>query len=150
MVTFSSNDSADSLNKKFKLNNKVDSHTAVIPREGYQNEDRTEIHTCGACGGSLEYNRIDDSYWCNTCVIYVDVKNVKRSVSYDIPQSTENIVPDIVSIDFDFNKKVEIDHTPQPRGVLARMQEKGLKITSYTETDGNGAPITRRKYDDDE
>jgi hypothetical protein len=30
------------------------------------------------------------------------------------------------------------------------LQEKGLKITSYSETDGAGRPMTRSRYDDDE
>jgi ssDNA-binding Zn-finger/Zn-ribbon topoisomerase 1 len=97
MVTFSSNESADSLNKKFRIP-KQDKDKVILSREEYENHTE-ETHTCGTCGGELDYSKIDDSYWCNNCVIYVDVKNVKRNVSYDLPQSTENIVPDIVSVD---------------------------------------------------
>jgi len=45
---------------------------------------------------------------------------------------------------------VRIHHEPEPRGGLAALQEKGLKITSYSETDGAGRPMTRSRYDDDE
>jgi hypothetical protein len=45
---------------------------------------------------------------------------------------------------------VKIHHEPEPHGGLKALQDKGLRITSYVETDGSGAPITRRRYDDDE
>jgi hypothetical protein len=62
------------------------------------------------------------------------------------PKNTETLVSTVSTPGFD---SVKIHHEPQPHGALARMQEKGLKITSYTETDGAGRPITNRRYDDD-
>jgi hypothetical protein len=63
------------------------------------------------------------------------------------PKNTETLVSIVPTPGFD---SVRIDHTPQPRGGLKALQDKGLRITSYIETDGSGAPITRRRYDDDE
>jgi hypothetical protein len=62
------------------------------------------------------------------------------------PKNTETLVAQPPTPGFD---SVKIHHELQPHGALARMQEKGLKITSYTETDGAGRPITNRRYDDD-
>jgi hypothetical protein len=48
------------------------------------------------------------------------------------------------------DKDVRIKHELEPHGGLAALQAKGLKITSYTETDGAGRPIINRKWYDEE
>jgi hypothetical protein len=63
------------------------------------------------------------------------------------PKNTETLVSIVPTPGFD---NVRIDHTPTPKGGLKVLQDKGLRITSYVETDGSGAPITRRRYDDDD
>jgi hypothetical protein len=64
------------------------------------------------------------------------------------PRNTETLVStNVPTPGFD---TVRIDHTPEPCGGLKALQDKGLRITSYVETNGSGAPITRRRYDDDD
>jgi hypothetical protein len=73
----------------------------------------------------------------------MDVKNAKKTVPFDVPVNSQDIKSDIISIDNNYNDDVSINHQPQPRGVLARMQEKGLKISNYLETGGDGKPIRK-------
>jgi hypothetical protein len=63
------------------------------------------------------------------------------------PRYTETLIAHPPTPGFD---SVKIDHTPTPKGRLKVLQDKGLRITSYVETDGSGALITRRRYDEDE
>jgi hypothetical protein len=66
------------------------------------------------------------------------------------PRNTETLVStNVPRPGFD---TVRIDHTPEPHGGLKTLQEKGLRITNYSETDGAGRPINsnRRRYKEDE
>ena len=93
-----------------------------------------------------------ESLWCSTCVAYFQLKNAKKIVDFEIPVNEHDVEPAITSIDYTLEDydRVKINHEPQPRGVLARMQKKGLKITSYSETDSVGRSITLKRYHDDE
>src|SRR5919109_167224 len=85
MVTFSSNDSHETLNKKFGIKPTND-RIEVINRDEYADYQQ-EVYVCDTCGTVLEYNKIDDSYWCNgTCVRYVQPKDAKKAVAFEIPQ----------------------------------------------------------------
>src|SRR5919108_1094959 len=74
---------------------------------------------------------------------------IKRKSRLTTPRSknTETLISTVSTPGFD---SVKIDHTPTPKGGLKALQDKGLRITSYVETDGGGAPITQRRYDEDE
>ena len=63
------------------------------------------------------------------------------------PKNTETLVAQPPTPGFD---DVKIHHEIQPRGSLARMQEKGLRITSYSESDGAGRVITNRRHEDED
>jgi hypothetical protein len=64
------------------------------------------------------------------------------------PKNSETLISHVPTPGFE---SVKIHHEIEPHGGLKALQAKGLKITSYVETDGSGAPITNRKrYDDDE
>lgn len=47
----------------------------------------------------------------------------------------EEIEPEVTSIQTDFNKEVEIRHTPPIRGGFAELQKKGLRIKDYRTTE---------------
>jgi hypothetical protein len=97
---------------------------------------------CGTCNSVLEYSKIENAGWCSTCVMWYQLNTAKKeTIAFDIPTTVQDIVPDIVSIENNYNDDVSINHTPQPKGVLAKMQEKGLRITNYSESDGRGNPI---------
>jgi hypothetical protein len=57
---------------------------------------------------------------------------IKRKSRLTTPRSknTETLISTVPTPGFD---EVKINHTPQPRGALARMQEKGLKIRTGVE-----------------
>jgi hypothetical protein len=40
---------------------------------------------------------------------------------------------------------VKIHHEPQPRGGLKALQDRGLKISNYVETNGANRPIRERE-----
>ena len=92
-------------------------------------------YMCDECGTTLEYNSIDDSYWCNTCVWYIQPKDVKKRIDFEIPQSTQDVEPAVYSIDYTPENidRVKIDNRPQPKGSFAELQHKGLRIISYSE-----------------
>ena len=74
---------------------------------------------------------------------------IKRKSRLTTPRSknTETLISTVSTPGFD---SVKIDHTPTPKGGLKALQDKGLRITSYVETDGSGTLITQRRYDEDE
>jgi hypothetical protein len=133
LVTFSTRDSHEELNKKFNVKPK-DDNNVVISEEEY-NKDEQKSYVCDVCGTRLEYNSIDDSYWCSECVRYVQSKDVKKQVMFEIPTDIKDITPAITSIDYTLGDtdRVKIDHRPQPKGSFAELQRKGLRITDYRE-----------------
>jgi hypothetical protein len=58
------------------------------------------------------------------------------------PKNTETLVAQPPTPGFD---SVRIDHTPTPKGGLKALQDKGLKIVSYSESDGANRPIRERE-----
>ena len=64
------------------------------------------------------------------------------------PRNTETLISTNTPVPgFD---SIKIHHEIEPRRGLKALQDKGLRITSYVETDGSDAPITRSRYDDDD
>jgi hypothetical protein len=131
LVTFTSKDSHAELNRKFNIKPKNDN--VIISDE--QGKEELKSYVCDVCGTKLEYNSIDDSYWCNTCVRYIQPKDVKKTVDFEIPQSAQDIEPAVYSIDYTLGDtdRVKIDNQPQPKGSFAELQHKGLRIISYSE-----------------
>jgi hypothetical protein len=68
------------------------------------------------------------------------------------PRNTDTLVADprVIPSGSTLADEVKIHHELEPRGGLKALQDKGLRITSYSEVDGSGAPISRRYDDDDE
>jgi hypothetical protein len=110
-------------------------------------------YICNRCSGPLD--KVSDDEWhCDQCLITTipSVEDVRIEQDIEIPRgpNTETLIscPDYSN---SLTKDVQIRHTIEPRGILAKFKEKGMKITNYSETDGAGRPITnRRRYDDDD
>jgi hypothetical protein len=118
-------------------------------------KEETE-YLCPHCSGIL--GRLnDEEFGCSTCgVSFIPgVQQLRKNVKFTTPDSVEHSKetlvadPRVIRSGNSLADSVKIQHTPQPRGVMARMQEKGLKIVSYSETDGAGRPLNRR-YNDEE
>jgi hypothetical protein len=76
------------------------------------------------------------------------VNGEELDVPRQSPRNTEAFVSSIPSPHED--RDIGIHHEIRPRGGLKALQDKGLRITSYTETDGSGAPITKRRDEDED
>jgi hypothetical protein len=83
----------------------------------------------------LQYNEIDKSYWCNTCVKYTEIKDAKKVVDFEIPQSAQDIMPAAVCIDSPGFDDVSVKKKVQYKGGIKALAERGLKITSYYDED---------------
>jgi hypothetical protein len=83
-------------------------------------------------------------------------KDVRQVPKFETPkerqESQETLIvdPRVIQSGNTLANKVQIKYESEPHGSLARMQEKGLRITSYTETDGAGRPITNRRWKDND
>jgi hypothetical protein len=73
------------------------------------------------------------------------LENIRRESKISVPD--RNIEPAVATapgIDY-LNKSVEIHHTPEPKGAFKALQQKGIKIKDYKETDGAGSLLRRVK-----
>ena len=130
MVTFSTNDSASKLDKKFKVN-KSDKHTAIISCDEFI-DAKQDTDECGTCDATLEYSKVENAGWCSSCVMWYELSTAKKSIPFDIP-TAEDIKPDIVSIENSYSDDVSIKPQPEPKGSFAELKRRGLRITTYDE-----------------
>jgi transposase-like protein len=89
-------------------------------------------------------NNQNDSYYCNSCGIdfQPDNENVRRETKLSVPdRNQEALVTTTPGIDY-LNRSIEINHTPEPKGTFKVLQQKGIKIKDYKETDGAGRTIS--------
>jgi hypothetical protein len=75
-------------------------------------------------------------------------ESVQRKTKLVVPRgrNSETLVAQPPTPGFD---SVKIHHEIQPRGGLKALQDRGLKITSYSESDGAGRVVNRRYEDED-
>jgi hypothetical protein len=139
LVTFSTKDTPDELDKNLKIRKprwkNFDLEDNIVISDEEYDKDEQKSYICDVCQTTLQYNDIDKSYWCNTCVLYIQTKDVKKTVDFEVPQSVQNVEPAVYSIDYTLGDtdRVKIDHRPQPKGSFAELQRKGLRITDYRE-----------------
>ena len=77
-----------------------------------------------------------------------EVQEVRKEVDFFVPTDSEhNVEPAITSIDY--NEDVRIKKEPIIKGGLKALRDKGLKITSYSATDGAGRPMLEKEEDDE-
>jgi hypothetical protein len=74
--------------------------------------------------------------------MYIQPKNAKKTVAFEIPVNIQNVEPAVSCPDTPDLTDIQIEHQPEPAGGFKMLQNKGLRITSYSETDGAGRPIT--------
>jgi predicted RNA-binding Zn-ribbon protein involved in translation (DUF1610 family) len=101
-------------------------------------EDRPSF-ICSYCNRTLtklaDRNNQNQSYYCNSCGIdfQPDNENVRRETKLSVPdRNQETLVATTPGQDY-LNKKVEINHTPEIKGGLKALKDKGIRITSYQE-----------------
>jgi hypothetical protein len=125
MVTFSTRDTSEELDRKFKLK-RNDDRIEVINSELFANEEQAYICDCGA---TMQYDKIQSACWCNTCVRWYQPNNAKKAVVFEIPVKQEDSTPlvscgDTPTIE---PNKVEV------KGAFAELQRRGIRLTSYEE-----------------
>jgi hypothetical protein len=129
MVTFSTRDSPDELERKLKIRKprwkNFDLEDNLVISDDDKDKDTRLSYVCDVCKTALQYNGIDKSYWCNTCVRYIEPKDVKKVVDFEIPQSVQDITPAAVCIDSPGFDDVSVK----------KKVREGLKITSYHDED---------------
>ena len=119
-------------NKHLPFDDKV-----IISSEYYGNTRPSYI--CSICNMTL--SRLSDAggnnstYWCRHCSIEWDPaeENLRKESKLSTPdRNQETLVAQTPGQDY-LNKKVEINHTPEIKGGLKSLQQKGIKITDYKE-----------------
>jgi hypothetical protein len=112
---------------------KPDDEKVIISSEYFTNDRPSYI--CSICNRTL--SRLSDAggnnstYFCTNCsVTYdIDIENVRRESKLSVPnRNEETLVAQTPGI-----PDVSIRHTPEIKGGLKALQEKGIKITDYKE-----------------
>jgi hypothetical protein len=130
MVTFSTRDSEAELTRKLGLKKKNKDITIINEEEFTDHKE--DIYICNICNGVLQYDKMENAGWCNQCIKWIQLKDVKKTVSFEVPQprNTETLVS---CPDFTNTRDVSVHKEPEPKGTFARLKEKGLRITNYRE-----------------
>ena len=108
----------------------------IISSEYFQDDRPSYI--CNICNqGPLirltDAGMNNTSFWCRHCSVEwnPEEENVRRESKLSVPD--RNVEPAVTSIQYDYNKDVEIRHEPEIKGGLKALKEKGIKITDYKE-----------------
>lgn len=109
----------------------------TISSEYYENVRPSYI--CSICNQSLvrltDAGNNNSTYWCRHCSIEYDPEseNLRKESKISVPErNEETLVSQTPGQDY-LNKKIEINHTPEIKGGLKALQQRGMKITHYEE-----------------
>lgn len=82
------------------------------------------------------------SFWCRNCSVEFnpEEENVRRESKLSVPD--RNTEPAVSTTPLVNEDAVTIRHTPEIKGGLKALQQKGLKITDYKED----IPKPKRRY----
>ena len=109
----------------------------IISSEYYENDRPSYI--CSFCNQTL--SRLSDAggnnstYWCRNCSVEFDPEseNLRKESKISVPERhEETLVAQTPGQEY-LNKKIEINHTPEIKGGLKALQQRGMKITHYEE-----------------
>jgi hypothetical protein len=83
----------------------------------------------------------NESYWCRNCSIEFQPENesIRHKQKLDVPD--RNIEPAIATTPAIDYTSVQIHKEPEIKGTFKVLQQKGIKIKNYKETDGSGRTI---------
>lgn len=111
--------------------------------EGEEDKDNKE-YICKHCMRSLIKIHEDGEYYCNHCSISVfpEVEDVRSKHKLVTPIGL-NLEPCLSYLP-DPNEQFFKDKKPEIKGGLKALQDKGVRITSYTETGSDGRVRKRR------
>jgi hypothetical protein len=124
----------------------------AIDADSLREEDR--VYICVYCRRDI-IRMSDGEYYCNNCNIpFWPIKTKqplreKQKIATPKSVNTEtliSIVPDDPNegVSTTYGKPVKV------RGGLKELQNRGIKITNYSEKDGSGKTITHRKDDEED
>jgi hypothetical protein len=101
-------------------------------------------YICNFCSRNLvkltDRSGKNESYYCNSCRIdfQPDNENVRRDTKLSVPdRNTETLAATTPGI-----PDISIHHTPEPKGTFKVLQQKGIKIKDYKETNGAGGTLS--------
>jgi hypothetical protein len=105
-------------------------------------------YICNFCSRNLvkltESNNQNESYYCNSCGIdfQPENENLRRESKISVPnRNQETLVSTTLGIDY-LNASIQIHNEPEIKGAFKTLQDKGIKIKYYRETDGAGRTIS--------
>jgi hypothetical protein len=114
----------------------------VISTEFFQND--RPAYLCSFCNCTLsklqDAGQNNTTFWCRHCSIEFDPEseNLRKESKISVPdRNIEPVVATTPGI-----PDVSIHHTPEPKGAFKALQQKGIKIKDYKETDGAGRTIS--------
>jgi hypothetical protein len=128
-----------STNKRPRITEPLDDKV-IISSEYY--EDNRPSYICSICNQTL--SRLSDAggnnstYWCRNCSVEFnpELENIRRESKISVPdRNEETLLAQTPGQDY-LNKRVEINHTPEIKGGLKALQQRGMKITHYEERVG--------------
>jgi len=110
----------------------VQKDQVVIDAAEYEDNPVVEL-VCPKCNFILQMRLTGgDTIVCYYCQREIKLGETQTISAIEDPNKT-TIKPDIVSIDYDYERDVTITKQPEPKGTFAEMQKKGIRITSYQE-----------------
>lgn len=122
--------------KKIKKSKISDRYLSTIGESALGVPPRESKIICNYCSQVVDVRISEDEYYCNTCQITIipSIQDVRRVQDLEVPQgvSEETL---IVHPPEPHEQDVRIRKGPVVKGGLKALQNKGLKITSYTSTE---------------
>jgi hypothetical protein len=120
---------------KYYNNNKRPNPYADIPISvSTSEEDDDEYCPSCHCNTLVKY---EDHIYCSRCKHTFDVRQVEVADIIESESMDDNPEP-LVSYSPDPNSRFYNRGRVQPQGAFSQLQDKGIRLTSYTERDGAG------------
>ena len=124
-----------------KINNKTlprkEKFDGVTIGDELTGPERVE-YICNHCHQNLvkisDRQGNNEEWFCRTCSIgYADTQQIRHKQRISVPDRNEETL--VTCIQHDYNKDVEIRHTPELRGGIAALSKKGtIRITKFEDS----------------
>lgn len=117
----------------------------AILGEKFTKKDKPR-YICPEC--RLQLTRLsEEEYWCGRdhLSFYPNEDNIRTASKVSMPRTTEENPP-LVAHGIDANEQYLNKDKVEPQGAFKLLQDRGLKITSYTETGSDGRPLKKSRW----
>lgn len=102
-------------------------------------DDDLKEYTCPSCLRVIHTRKSQGDLTCPHCLFEFQVEKVRKHSKLETPH--KSVEPAISTTPMPGYGDIDIKKKPNYRGSFKTLLEKGIKITSYSTTDGAGRPI---------